>query len=65
MGIIESLWIALGLGTFLYLIEHRENRQLSEALEDAVQKIVVSEVIITSLMEELARPTKSDKDTEQ
>lgn len=53
MEIIDSLWLALGLCTFLFYIERRENSALREALDSAVEKMVISEVIITALMEEL------------
>ena len=55
MEIIESLWLALGLCTILFFIERRENKVLSQALEEAVEKMVVSEVVIMALMEELER----------
>ena len=53
MEIIDSLWLALGLCTLLFFIERRENSALREALDSAVEKMVVSEMIITALMEEL------------
>ncbi len=53
MEIIDSLWLALGLCTFLFFIERRENNLLKEALDSAVEKMVISEMIITALMEEL------------
>ena len=53
MEIIDSLWLALGLCTLLFFIERRENSVLREALDSAVEKMVISEMIITALMEEL------------
>lgn len=53
MEIIDSLWLALGLCTFLFFIERRENNLLKEALDSAVEKMVISEMIIMALMEEL------------
>ena len=53
MEIIDSLWLALGLCTLLFFIERRENSALREALDSAVEKMVISEMIITALMEEL------------
>ena len=53
MEIIDSLWLALGLCTLLFFIERRENSALREALDSAVEKMVISEMIIMALMEEL------------
>ena len=53
MEIIESLWLALGLCTLLFFIERRENNALKEALDSAVEKMVMSEMVIMALMEEL------------
>ena len=55
MEIIESLWLALGLCTFLFFIERRENSALKEALDSAVEKMVISEMVIVALMEELSK----------
>ena len=55
MEIIDSLWLALGLCTILFFIERRENSALREALDSAVEKMVISEMVIVALMEELSK----------
>lgn len=53
MEVIDSLWLAVGLCSFLFFTEQRENKSLREALDSAVEKMVVSEMVIMALMEEL------------
>lgn len=55
MEIIDSLWLAVGLCSFLFFTEQRENKSLRGALESAIEKMVVSEVVIAALIEELSK----------
>ena len=58
MEVIDSLWVALGLATFLFWNEARENKVLRKSLDAVVERAVVSEVIISALMEELNKDKK-------